>query len=80
MQDPDFEKALKALEDAVTQLESGELSLEESLRCFENGVSSARQCRKALDTIQTRVEKLLKNSDGRFETEALQPDDEDDQH
>ncbi|AJF06216.1 exodeoxyribonuclease VII small subunit [Geoalkalibacter subterraneus] len=76
MQDPDFEKALKQLEDAVTKLESGELSLEESLRCFEDGVRSARQCRTALDSMQTRVEQLLKKSDGKIETAALHFDDE----
>ncbi len=79
MQNPDFEKALKQLEDAVTKLESGELSLEESLRCFEDGVRSARQCRKALDSMQTRVEQLLKKNDGEFETAPLHPDDEDGQ-
>lgn len=59
-----FETALHALERAVAQLESGELSLEEALQCFEQGVKSAGRCRETLKVVETRVELLLKNQDG----------------
>ncbi|RMH40067.1 MAG: exodeoxyribonuclease VII small subunit [Gammaproteobacteria bacterium] len=53
-----FEANLRALEDVVTQLERGDLPLEEALRQFERGVQLTRQCRKALETAQLKVEKL----------------------
>jgi exodeoxyribonuclease VII small subunit len=59
-----FEGELKALEAVVERLESGELSLEESLRCFEQGVQNAIQCRKLLQDVETRVELLLKDQSG----------------
>jgi len=64
-----FESALHALERAVAQLESGELPLEESLRCFEQGVKSAGRCREALQSVETRVELLLKDQEGTLTVE-----------
>lgn len=64
-----FETSLQALERAVAQLESGELSLEESLRCFEQGVKSAGRCRDTLKAVESRVELLLKNPDGTLSVE-----------
>lgn len=64
-----FEEALQTLEAAVAQLESGDLSLEESLACFERGVSSAAQCRKRLKQVETKVELLLRGSDGSLRLE-----------
>lgn len=59
---PDFEKALAELEVLVGQLESGELSLDESLERFKKGVQLTRECQQVLDQAQQTVEKLL--SDG----------------
>ena len=59
-----FEASLSALEKAVESLESGDLSLEESLSCFEEGVKMATLCQKHLDAVETRVELLLKDKDG----------------
>lgn len=59
-----FEASLTTLEKAVERLESGELSLEESLRCFEEGVKMATLCQKHLNEVETRVELLLKDKDG----------------
>lgn len=59
-----FEAALRALEEAVERLEGGELSLEESLVCFEQGVKSATVCRQLLQSVETRVEQLLRERDG----------------
>ncbi len=53
-----FEANLRALEDVVTQLERGDLPLEEALQQFERGVQLTRQCRKALEAAQLKVEKL----------------------
>jgi exodeoxyribonuclease VII small subunit len=67
-----FERALKALEEVVERLESGELSLEESLQCFEQGVQNAACCRKMLQEVETRVELLLKDQSGAMTTEPFE--------
>ena len=56
---PDFEKSLTELETLVEQLESGELSLDESLTRFKRGVELTRHCQAVLDKAQQTVEKLL---------------------
>jgi exodeoxyribonuclease VII small subunit len=56
---PDFESALKELEDVVSRLEKGELSLEASLQHFERGVTLTRHCQKALQDAEQKVESLL---------------------
>jgi len=59
-----FETSLHALEEVVERLESGDLTLEESLECFEQGVKSAARCRKLLKEVELKVELLLKDRDG----------------
>jgi len=51
-----FEKKLKDLEDLVAKLETGDLSLEESLKAYENGIALTRQCQTMLEKAQLRVE------------------------
>ncbi|MBN1548493.1 MAG: exodeoxyribonuclease VII small subunit [Syntrophaceae bacterium] len=55
-----FEDNLNRLEDIVRKMESGDLSLEESLKAFEEGIKLSRLCAKKLDEAQRRVELLLK--------------------
>lgn len=59
-----FEMSLHALEQVVERLESGELTLEESMECFEQGVKSAARCRKLLREVELKVDLLLKDRDG----------------
>ena len=66
-----FEQALKSLEEAVARLEQGQIPLDKALDCFETGVQSANLCRKKLQAVETRVETLMKNSDGSFVTEPF---------
>jgi len=70
---PDFEKALAELESLVDKLESGELSLDESLTRFQRGVELTRQCQAVLDRAQQTVETLL-NPDDESSTQAFDPD------
>ena len=70
-----FELSLKKLEDAVSRLESGELSLDDSLKIFEEGVKHASICSRKLNEAQKKVELLLKRKDGSFYKEEFQPDD-----
>lgn len=57
----EFENALKKLEDIVERLEKGELSLEEALKFYEEGVRLADVCSKRLNDAEKRVKVLLKS-------------------
>ncbi len=59
-----FEEGLKRLEEIVGRLESGNLSLEESLKLFEEGVSLVRFCNQQLAEAQQKVELLTKDQQG----------------
>ncbi len=61
---PNFEKSLQELEQLVAQLESGELSLEDSLKTFEKGIKLTRNCQTALQEAEQKVELLLQQEDG----------------
>jgi exodeoxyribonuclease VII small subunit len=60
---PDFEKALEELEALVEQMESGDLSLDESLKQFKRGVELTRHCQGVLDSAQQTVQKLTDTDD-----------------
>jgi exodeoxyribonuclease VII small subunit len=70
-----FETALKKLEDIVRRLEGGSLSLDESLKAFEEGVRHASFCSKKLEEAERRVEVLLKRADGSYSREPFHPDE-----
>lgn len=60
---PDFEKSLEELEGLVEKLESGDLSLDESLKQFKRGVELTRHCQGVLEKAQQTVEQLLEVDD-----------------
>lgn len=68
----DFEEALEELEELVTSMEDGELSLEESLQAFEKGIKLTRECQTALKNAEQKVQVLL-NTNG--DTEEIELDD-----
>ena len=53
-----FEKSIAELESIVMQLEKGELSLEESLKQFEKGITLARKCEDTLNKAEQKIEIL----------------------
>jgi len=55
----DFEVALEELEELVSSMEDGELSLEESLQAFEKGIKLTRECQTALKNAEQKVQVLL---------------------
>lgn len=55
---PDFENALEELEALVERLESGELSLDQSLKQFQRGIQLTRHCQDVLEQAQQMVEQL----------------------
>ncbi|UCH91056.1 MAG: exodeoxyribonuclease VII small subunit [Nitrospirota bacterium] len=66
-----FEKALSRLETIVTELETGELSLDDSLKIFEEGVKLSKTCLKMLDDAERKVEILVQDKDGRKRIQAF---------
>jgi exodeoxyribonuclease VII small subunit len=58
-----FEQTLAQLETLVTQLESGDLPLDEALRVFERGVRMTRECQSALSAAQQKVQLLLRRGE-----------------
>ena len=65
-----FEDALAELEELVNQLESGELSLEASLKSFEKGINLTRLCQKQLAEAELKVQKLIEDN-GEIKTVPL---------
>ena len=61
---PAFEESLSSLEDRVRKLEAGEVSLEEALRLFEEGVELARTCHEQLEAAEQRVAQLVRGPAG----------------
>lgn len=60
---PNFENALEELESLVEKLESGELSLDDSLKQFKRGVELTRHCQSVLENAQQTVQKLTELDD-----------------
>ncbi|MGA2727598.1 MAG: exodeoxyribonuclease VII small subunit [Terracidiphilus sp.] len=68
---PSFEESLKKLESIVDKLEKGDLSLEESLKLFEEGVGLSATCKKELEEAEGKVQMLIKQRDGTLKAEAF---------
>ena len=62
-----FEQALDALNTTVAAMESGELSLEQSLAAFEKGIGLIKDCQASLDAAEQKVQHLIETQQG-FDT------------
>ncbi|MBD9415734.1 exodeoxyribonuclease VII small subunit [Pseudomonas sp. PDM16] len=71
----DFEKSLADLQTLVERLESGELSLEDSLTAFEQGIGLTRDCQSALAQAEQKVQQLLER-DGELEEVPFEADEQ----
>ncbi len=72
----DFEKKLGRLEEIVQKMEKGELSLEESLKFFEEGVKLSRECQTQLSKAESQVKKLVSvDESGKAITEPFKLED-----
>lgn len=58
----DYEAAVAELESLVERLEQGDISLEESLKLYENGVLLTRDCQEALQSAEQKVQMLIQQS------------------
>lgn len=61
-QEFEFETALEQLEQLVNQMESGQLTLEQSLQAFEQGVALTRRCQQTLSQAEQRVKLLIEQN------------------
>ena len=59
-----FEQAIESLDTAVTKLESGELSLDESLKVFEEAISLIKICNERLSAAEQKIRVLVESGDG----------------
>ena len=64
-----IEDSLIKLESIIKKMESGNISLEESLASFEEGINLINECRTKLENVEQKVLELTKNSDGSFSTQ-----------
>lgn len=77
MTEKKFEQAMQRLEAIVENLEKGELSLEESLKAFEEGMNLAQFCSKKLEEAEQKVAILVKEGQNRYgERPFEEPDQE----
>jgi exodeoxyribonuclease VII small subunit len=60
-----FEDALRALEDVVRKLETGEVPLDDSINLYERGEKLRKHCQARLDAAQARIEKIVQGPDGK---------------
>ncbi len=69
-----FEESMKRLETIVEELEGGELSLEESIASYEEGVKLSRRLTLTLDEAEKRIERLVEREGGEVATEPMELD------
>ena len=73
---PKFEEQLARLEKIVEELEAGDLTLDDSLARYEEGVKALKKCYEILRDAEKRVEVLLKSDDGELKTAPFEPEEE----
>ncbi|MFM8551581.1 MAG: exodeoxyribonuclease VII small subunit [Nitrospiraceae bacterium] len=66
-----FEEAMSRLETIVSELENGDLPLDESLKIFEEGIKLSKTCLKMLDDAERKVEILVQDKDGKKRLRAF---------
>jgi len=70
-EDMSFEDSLKELEGIVEQLEKGELSLDEALKLYEQGMEFSDKCMEKLNESKQKVEKLTREGNNKYNTEPF---------
>ncbi|MEW6188386.1 MAG: exodeoxyribonuclease VII small subunit [Thermodesulfobacteriota bacterium] len=71
-----FEDTFRKLETIVQKMENGDLSLEDSLKLFEEGMRLSRLCSEKLNEIQKKVEILVKTEDGGITSRPFSQEEE----
>ena len=71
----EFEKAFQQLEKIVQQLESENLSLDESLQLFEEGIRLSRFCNQKLEEVEKKIETILADAKGQPQVEPFEAEE-----
>ena len=66
-----FEENLKELEDIVKKLEGGDVSLDEMLELFEQGIARTKECNEQLKNAEQKISILIKNNSGEMEEQPF---------
>ncbi|HEY4382769.1 MAG TPA: exodeoxyribonuclease VII small subunit [Acidobacteriaceae bacterium] len=72
-----FEKHLTQLETVVERLERGDLSLDESVRLFEEGMKLSQSCKEELEQAEGRIQVLVQTKGGGMQVAELETDEDD---
>jgi exodeoxyribonuclease VII small subunit len=72
-----FEKAMARLDEIVERLESGEASLDETIRLFEEGKRLGQECRRQLTAVEKKIQVIVEKENGDIETTDLEEADDD---
>lgn len=72
MAEKKFEAAMARLEEIVSELEKGDVPLDQSLKLFEEGIKLSRICNKRLEEAERKVEILLKDKNGNISAEPFE--------
>lgn len=75
MGENNFEKSMESLENIVTELEKGELNLDESVKKFEEGMKIAKQCNSILENAEKKITILLEKN-GELEEKNFETNNE----
>ena len=70
-----FEDSMKNLEQIATELENGNLSLDESVKKFEKGMKVSKKCNEILENAEKRITILLKQENEEYKEENFVPED-----
>ncbi len=76
MKNIDFEKSMERISEILKQLDSSEISLDESLKLYEEGAKLIDACTKRLDEAEQTVKKISIQSDGSYKEESFQDAEE----
>ena len=68
----DFETSLKKLEQIVSDLENGDIPLDESIKTLEEGVKLTKHCQNLLSKAELKIQKLVESKDGSIDLEAFE--------
>jgi exodeoxyribonuclease VII small subunit len=72
-----LEESLKRLEVIVGKLEQGEVSLDDAIDLYEEGVNLSKECAEKLKAVELRIKKLSKSADGTFQLSAFDKEESD---
>jgi exodeoxyribonuclease VII small subunit len=73
----DFEKHLTQLETVVERLERGDLTLDESVRLFEEGMKLSQACKQELEQAEGRIQVLVEGKGGKVQVAELEVEEDD---